>query len=432
MVERRGWVVVAENSTKTKRERSLKRRLLYAAIPTVVAFLVVESLFRLYFLVEQDASVRRMYENLSRDPAYKSKSWFSREFVAALSSVPPQEDRGDFYTPPGYSLVLLKDYQDRFHTIRDGFRTTVGFRPMSLPLGRRPRVLFMMGGSTTFCAEVPDEGTCASELQQRLAAIPETSDIKVVNCGTPAAVSLQEVERLEYEISRNNIPDFCVFFDGINDACLGVHGADPGGTCFGAYQKHTDTLLFRALKQIGRSSVAARSIYRSILRSQRSNAPAHTRSASKVRELANATAKVYEQNMLRAKEICDRHHIQMFVFLQPHVFSIRGRPLSSHERAAAERINQSLAVALQACYPLLREKLIALKQRGIMTYDISDAFDRNLEPIFVDCLFHVETTGNGLIADAILKRALPELKKSPPFPSRAIAMPGQRERRAQR
>jgi hypothetical protein len=53
----------------------------------------------------------------------------------------------------------------------------------------------------------------------------------------------------------------------------------------------------------------------------------------------------------------------------------------------------------------LREKLERLKQQGIVAYHISDAFNGNTEPIFVD-EFHVESTGNRLIAEAILPRAL--------------------------
>jgi hypothetical protein len=422
--------VVTKIDTSAKRKRSLRRKLAYSAIPLVLAFLIIEGLFRLYFLVEHDAALRSMYKRLSHDPAYTSKPWFSREFVTALHSVPPQDDRRDFYTPPGYSVMVPYDYQDRFYTIRNGFRATIGFDPSHLRPGGQSRKLFMLGGSTTFCAEVPDSSTCASQLQERLAAIPETRDIEVVNCGAPAAVSLQEVERLEFEIERGNIPEFCVFYDGINDAAQGVHGGAPGTTCFGSFRKHTDTVLFNTLKSLGRASVAARTIYHSIISSQVKNAPAHTLSEAKVRELAVATADCYEQNMIRAKAVCDRYRIRMLVFLQPQVFSIGGRPWTPHERAAADRVNKGLAVALVACYPLLREKLTLLKQRDIMAYDITDAFDGNLEPIFVDGLNHVETTGNGLIADAILKRLLPLLKDSPPVAG--IAAPGQPEEQAHR
>jgi hypothetical protein len=244
---------------------------------------------------------------------------------------------------------------------------------------------------------VPDDFTYASQLQKLLAAIPETRDIAVANCGITSMVSRQEVERLEYEIRRNNIPDFCVFFDGIADALQGVVNGDPQGTMLGAYRSHTDTALFRILKQIGRLSLAARSIHDSILSSQTKNDPFHTRSEAKVRELAQATADGYERNLLRAKEICDRYHIRMIVFLQPSLYSIGGRPLTSHEQSIADTARKSHANALRVCNSLFREKLALLRQQGILAYDITDAFNNNLEPIFVDDC-HVENTGNRLIA----------------------------------
>jgi hypothetical protein len=402
--ERRS-IVVEGAETRVKRRRSWKRRLVYAAIPTILAFLIIEGLFRLYALVHDDDVLGRKYEELSRRPAYASKPWFSREFVASLLA-----QCTGFYTPVGTGLVLPRDYQDRLYTIQDGIRGTVGFDPRDLPPGRRPRTLLLLGGSTTYCEEVPNEFTYASQLQTRLAAIPETRDIEVINGGIPAVVSLEEVERLEYEIGRGNIPDFCVFFDGINDSNQGVINGNPGSTVRQAAREYSNTSLFSALRRLARVSVAAQTIYHSILSSQRRNDPA-PRSEAEVRGLAKAVTDVYERNLLRAQEICDRYRIRMMVFLQPHVFAI-GRPWTADEQAAADRSGKSRADALRACYPLLREKLVRLRQRGILAFDISDAFDGNREPIFVDHLFHVESTGNRLIAEAILKQALPILSDS--------------------
>jgi lysophospholipase L1-like esterase len=395
--------VVAGVDTKVQRQRSLKRRLCYAAIPTILAFLMVEGLFRLYFLARIDDPVGREYEHLSHCPAYASKPWFSREFVASFSAT------GQRGFPGGGRLVFPRDQNDQFCTVRNGIRATVGFDPRRLPPGRQPRKLFVLGGSTTLCLEVPDGFTYASQLQERLAAIPETRDIEVVNCAVGGAVTLEEVERLEYEIGRNNIPTFCIFFDGINDANQGVFNGNPGSTPHEEKRVYEESGLLSTLKRIARLSVAVRTIYYSVLDSQSRNDPVHTRSEAKVRELAKATADCYERNMLRGKEICDRHGIRMIVFLQPHVFSIGGRPWTFDERAAAASMRKGMADGLRVCYPLLREKLSRLRQQGIMAYDISDAFNDNLEPIFVD-EFHVESTGNRLIAEAILKRVLPVLK----------------------
>src|SRR5262245_34677590 len=165
--------MLAKAETKGKRRRSWKRKLLYAAIPTILAFLAIEGLFRLYALVQEAAWNRREYERLSRHPAYMSKPW----------SAPVWKWR----TPVGTHLVVPNDVKEEFFTIEDGFRRTVGFNPGGLPPGRRPRKLFVLGGSTTFCVEVPDDLTWASQLQQRLAAIPETRDIEVINCGISEA-----------------------------------------------------------------------------------------------------------------------------------------------------------------------------------------------------------------------------------------------------
>jgi hypothetical protein len=380
-------------------------------------------MFRIYAHLRERDQVERTYQALSSNPAWTSSPWFSREYVAAsLAGL----ERPRFYTPKGTRLVLPFDYRDRFVTVRDTVRTTVGFNPHGLPRGRRPRKLSVLGGSTTYCMEVPDEFTWASQLQQRLAAIPETQDIEVVNWGIGSAVSLQETERLEYEIARNNIPDFCIFLDGVNDTNQGVFNGNPQGTIFEASRDYLETGLLGSLKRVARVSAAVRAFYHSIVDSQGSNNPAPPPEA-RVRELAQATADCYERNMLRAWDICARNRIRMIVFLQPNVFSI-GRPWTSHERWASERIRQGLGDDLRVCYPFLREKLNRLRERGIQTYDISDAFDDNHEPIFLDG-YHVESTGNRLIAEAILRHALPVLLGSS---SPEIALPHEPARQANR
>jgi hypothetical protein len=391
---------------RIKRPRPLHRTLLYAAIPTMLALLIIEGVFRLYALVHDADALRRYHELLVQRRAFASKPWLSREYVASLMS-----REASFFTPPRTQLVLPKDYQDRFFTIHDGIRRTVGFDPAGVVQSGRPRRLFVLGGSTTYCEEVPDEFTWASQLQKRLAAIRETSDIEVVNCGIPAAVSVEEVQRLEYEISRNNTPDFCIFLNGINDANQGVVNGNPGHSVHETARTYGNQGLFRALRVIAKFSVAARTIYQSILSSQRRNEPPSPRSAADVEKLAQTVADVYERAMLHAQQICTQYHIRMIVFLQPHVFTI-ARPWTADEREAAGRVRKDYVEALRVCYPLLREKLKLLRQRGIAAHDISDAFDGNLEPIFVDSLFHVESTGNRLVAEAILNRALPVLNQS--------------------
>ncbi len=409
---------------KGKRSYSLKRKLLFSAIPMLFTLLLIEGLFRVYDSMQIRPVAVDDYERLLHHPAYTSKPWFSPQFLTSSLA----QLKGT-YTKKGPHLWLPVDREDPFLNIRDGLRATVGFDCGRLPPGRRPRKLFVLGGSTTFCMEVPDAFTHASLLQERLAAISETRGIEVVNCGIRGAVSLQEVELLEYEVGQNNIPDFCVFFDGLNNTLQGVINGYPTLTMREAAKEYRKSGIFTILRPIARVSVAARTIFRFIVAAQRGNDPAHTRSEAKMRELAQATADSYEQTMLRAKEICDRHGIRMLVFLQPTLYTIDSRPLTSDERAMAARERKSHGEALRICYRLLREKLSRLRQQGIMAYDISDAFDGNREPIFVD-QYHVESTGNRLIAEAILKNALPILRDS--SLAWETAPPSELDRRAQR
>jgi hypothetical protein len=140
--------------TTGKRKRSLQRQLAYAAIPTILAFFIIEGLFRLYSVAHNANEVRQEYERLSRDPAFMSKPWFSRQFVAALLAQPPGH-----YSPRGTHLVLPNDTEDGFYSIREGTRATVGFDRRGPVQGRRSRKLAAVGGSTTYCMEVPDQFT---------------------------------------------------------------------------------------------------------------------------------------------------------------------------------------------------------------------------------------------------------------------------------
>src|SRR5262249_43887478 len=135
-------------ASKVRCKRPLSRQLLYAAVPTILAFLVVEGIFRLYFLATMKPSLWS-YESLTHNPALTSKPWFSPEFLESSLA------RRDNFSPVGTRLVFPMDFKDRYCSVRDGVRTTVGFDPGGLPAGRRPRKLFFLGGSTTHSAHPP-------------------------------------------------------------------------------------------------------------------------------------------------------------------------------------------------------------------------------------------------------------------------------------
>jgi lysophospholipase L1-like esterase len=105
-------------------------------------------------------------------------------------------------------LLTLADYPGRFITVRDGRRVTVGVPPRA---GGR---VLVFGGSTIFCAEVPNDLTVPSLLQAELRE--RGKSYEVLNFGVPGARAVHQLARLRTVQLRPT--DVVVFYDGGNDA----------------------------------------------------------------------------------------------------------------------------------------------------------------------------------------------------------------------
>ena len=105
-------------------------------------------------------------------------------------------------------LITIGDFDGSYIKIKDGRRVTVGSN------GLRQRRVLVFGGSTVFCAEVPDLLTSSSQLQQLI--LKNNFDFDVLNYGLPGL-------RIENQFNiLKNVPDLgpddmVVFYDGVND-----------------------------------------------------------------------------------------------------------------------------------------------------------------------------------------------------------------------
>ena len=105
-------------------------------------------------------------------------------------------------------LVFLDDFPGSYITIEAGRRVTVGSSGM-----RQKRVL-VFGGSTVFCAEVPNSMTLPSQLQKIV--LGNKFDVDVVNYGVPGIRIENQLKILE-TINELGPDDIVVFYDGVND-----------------------------------------------------------------------------------------------------------------------------------------------------------------------------------------------------------------------
>ncbi|MCX7933802.1 MAG: SGNH/GDSL hydrolase family protein [Planctomycetota bacterium] len=324
------------------------------------------------------------------NPAYLRHAWFSRDFLVSSFRQP-----GGWLTPRGTRLVLPQNYQDAFFTVTGGCRETPGFMWDSAAL---PRAIFCLGGSTTYCSEVPDAFTWPAQLQAMLRENANTRDCRVINLGASSVHSGQEVERLRFEIERGRRPFLCIFLNGINDIMQGVFYNNPGGVIFESEKQLAEGILLR---------IAGRSAFFNLLRRwhRREVPPPHLSDPDLVARLAVRTAEIYESNLREARRICEISGSRFAVFLQPCLFTLR-RPLSAHEAQIAGQWPAAARFCCEKTYPQLRERIARLQKEGFAAYDITDAFDTAAQPIFLDYC-HVECDGNRLLAERIYQHILP-------------------------
>lgn len=227
--------------------------------------------------------------------------------------------------------------------------------------------------------------------------------VRVVNYGVTSVNSAQEVERLIFETSRGNIPSACIFLDGVNDVFQGVLYNNPDGVLFKTAEHYEKDLLRKLRKK-----VALLDILINAMTGQVRKKPSHLRDPAQVQALVRRTAEIYEHNIRRAKEICDKNGVMFFVFLQPNLYTIKGRHLNDYERQVLDRLDPAVQICFDAAYPLLQEKICLLGKDNIKAYDLTKIFDSNTEPIFLDAC-HVESRGNQIISSSISEILIPEL-----------------------
>lgn len=330
------------------------------------------------------------------NPAYTSKPWFCEDFLIASFSQP-----GGWITPAGTRLVFPIDVTNRYFTVTNNVRRTVGYKSQS---DLEAVDIYLLGGSTTYCSEVPDTLTWASQLQALLNEEFVPNPFRIINYGVTTVNSAQEVERLRYEIAGGKKPYAVIFYNGVNDVYQGVRYGNPSGTIFETAQERQRHPIRQFMNRSAfiRLCVSYGSKMRSRMKESRTD-------MNQITRLAERTAECYERNILEASQLCDLHKIRLFVMLQPNLYTIK-RQLTKHESEIMQRIGPERKRTFDVAYPMLKRKIVSLKKKGIMGYDMTDVFEKNRKPIFLDDC-HVESDGNAIIAQEVMKRIRPEIKK---------------------
>lgn len=162
----------------------------------------------------------RMIENTEvvEKPNPEFVEWQSKKYYQdanvlsnANNSYSPHDEynfaNGELIKSSG-DLITIGDFDGSFINIKDGRRVTVGSNGL-----RKQRVL-IFGGSTVFCAEVPDLLTSSSQLQQLI--LKNNFEFDVLNYGIPG-LRIENQFNIVKTVTDLGPGDIVVFYDGVND-----------------------------------------------------------------------------------------------------------------------------------------------------------------------------------------------------------------------
>ena len=253
------------------------------------------------------------------------------------------------------------------YSMIDGIRSTTDAKNSS----DQPN-LFLFGGSTVLCEEVPDRLTNASILQRILNSHSEF--VQVLNYGASGATSIDRVQMLLHE-SKVKKDDIVVFYFGDNDSgWIDRRSGKPSEQLI-----WLPVRVFRALSDLG--SETAKWMYGEF-------APRSFRKFSRqaVKETINALNLTFEH--------CSSKGAHMVAVLQPNLYTLLTK--SEYEKKLEGRFSRDIKTLIIDAYKNY-EVWIKTVPYGVAAMHI---FDHAPAPVFLDWA-HVNARGNELIAKFI-------------------------------
>lgn len=334
----------------------------------------------------------RMQQPLS----YKNAPYFSKEFMTEAMEQP----KGWKY-PEGTRLIIPNDYQGKYFNVVNGCRVT-RYQPKDFA-----HTVYLFGGSSVYCSEVPDEYTLASQLQLLLNQHYPSRYI-VQNYGSTMQSSAQQLERLRTLSLKPD--DVVIFYDGVNDIHEHVFFAKPKTA---AAETNTRTIKQLSLFQKSLVYLSSHSAFIKKFANPIVNPvqaiPPHLQDAQQFSALLQQLGIQYRTNLLEASQYASAAGALFFHFLQPNLYT--SSALSAYEKKIAANPNlfawPGMDMAFKKGYPRLQSVNDQLREKqGLHCYDLTRILDhreRKDEEYYLDTC-HVAHKGNQMIARSIFSQ----------------------------
>ena len=237
--------------------------------------------------------------------------------------------------------------------------------------------IFIFGGSTVFCDEMPDRLTSGSFLQRLINQ--EMKPMEVVNCGWSGASILDRTKMLK-ELINFDKGDIAICYFGDNDS--GWHHSTKEGIHL---SEELLPLSVQAMKYLNNTFglEVAGWVYNEL-------APRWMRKYSEFAVGATTDA------LKDAHEYCRSREVEILVILQPNLYTLRTKHPS--EARAEKRFSNNLRTVILHAYKHYDEWVKETPYAVSATH----IFDNAPAPVFLDWA-HVNARGNEIIAKFIFE-----------------------------
>lgn len=357
----------------------------YICLISVGLLLLVEMGARI--LIEEKPLNFGSWEADENSQAYSYFDWRTRYFKDI------KKPGGRLKYEP-YSLWKHLDKKTESLNVQNGYRVT--WEPKAAP-NKTDFLVFMLGGSTMFCQESPDEFTIASILAKRLNEVPSNHRYVVRNYGVSGFVSDNEVHLLIKLLRAGERPDAVIFYDGLND--IRIKAARGNDHVFEAAFRQN---LFRP-PRMGWRELARQLSYRSHLvwnlysrgRWKETLIPRLVEDQAMFRRNADAMLRDYKESVLLIRALGKEYGFRTRFFWQPSMYNT-GKTLTSEE------MSRSANPIYQLVYDIVAdvaEEQDFFERTGVI--DISRALNKVNETVFVDS-GHITPLGNEAVIHAMI------------------------------
>lgn len=264
--------------------------------------------------------------------------------------------------------------------------------------------VFVFGGSTVWGTGVRDEFTIPSLLSKNLNRFQDS--YFVINYGEAAYVSTQEVILLITQLREGNIPDYVIFYDGVND----VEAAFLNGKAGLIYHyirlrmkldmepKIFNQMTKEAFLENSKLYSSIVSIINKYIKKRKSPIYTHT----EFKKLAPQIIQEYIKNITFVEKLSKIYGFKYIFIWQPSLFTIKSK--TSEEEKILAVGDRDLEKLFINTYKLADKLDIA------NFYNLSHIFDNKTETIFIDDC-HIGEKQCKIVADNIFELMRNEFKR---------------------